>query len=290
MNYKDRQGNVYEIDTSQDKLLRLVYGSVTGRAVLRAMSGPWLSNMVGRLLSTYPSTILIDSFIKKNNINMKEFVPCRYKSYNDFFTRKLRPGKRPAAPDPESLISPADGRVSAYPISMKSVFKIKHSNYTVGSLLHDEQLALSFNGGYCIVIRLCVDDYHRYCYVDDAVKGVNHHIDGFLNTVNPMALEHIKIYQENSREYTILNTAHFGQIIQMEVGALMVGRIHNHHQRRSVVKGQEKGYFEFGGSSIVLLVKRDNVIVAEDIIENTMQGFETYVKMGEEIGRSAFTI
>lgn len=170
------------------------------------------------------------------------------------------------------------------PITEKCRLTLKHTDYTVASLLKNKQLAEQFAGGYALVFRLTVDDYHRYSYVADGTKGKNVFIPGVLHTVNPIANDYYPIYKENSREYTILHTKAFGDMIQMEVGALLVGKIVNHHGASEIFRGQEKGYFQFGGSTVVLLVKADAVEIDEDILENSAAGIETVVKLGEKIG------
>ena len=154
----------------------------------------------------------------------------------------------------------------------------------MASLLKNKQLAREFEGGYAMIFRLTVDDYHRYCYVADGSKSENIRIPGVLHTVNPIASDYFPIYKENAREYTILKTPVFGTMVQMEVGALLVGKIVNHHGKSTARRGQEKGYFQFGGSTVVLLVKKDTVQVDADILENSRAGIETVVKMGEKIG------
>ncbi len=289
MDYKDRSGKLTRQDTTQDKFLDFIYSNVPGRALMRFLSMPWISRVVGRLLSTWPSTFLIDSFVKKNHIRMSDYERRRYRSYNEFFTRKIRPKKRPIDRTPGHLIAPCDGKVTVYPIDLRTRIKIKHSTYTIGSLLQNDELAAKYTGGYCVVLRLTVDNYHRYCYVDDAAKGRNHFIQGVLHTVNPAVLEHIKIYKENSRSYCVLDTKNFGPVIQMEVGALMVGKINNYHREAIVRRGQEKGRFEFGGSTVVLLLQRDQVVIDEDILRNSSEDIETLVSMGESIGKAMFS-
>jgi phosphatidylserine decarboxylase len=120
--------------------------------------------------------------------------------------------------------------------------------------------------------------------VADGEKEENVPIPGVLHTVNPIANDYYPIYKENSREYSLLHTAVFGDIVMMEVGALLVGKIVNHHGKAKVVRGQEKGYFQFGGSTVVLLLKKGSVSVDPDILENSRQGIETVVKIGEKIG------
>lgn len=288
MNYKDREGNVIHGTTKQDESLAFLYSNPCTRILLRLISGPTISKTVSRFLDTWPSSFLIDSFVKKNKIKMGDYERRKYCSYNDFFTRKIKSSKRIIDHEPSNLIAPCDGKVTAYPINLNSKFKIKNSVYTVESMLRNAKLAKEYMGGTCVILRLTVDNYHRYCYVDDAFKERNNYIPGRLYTVNPVILDYVNIYKENSRSYCILNTKNFGKVIQMEVGALMVGKINNYHRQAVVKRGQEKGKFEFGGSTVVLLLKRDVAAVDDDILRNTKDGYETIVKMGERIGTALF--
>lgn len=286
MHCKDREGKIVYKDNGQDNFLKKLYGSELGRTALSLMVKPAVSKAVGWLLDTKLSTVLIKPFVKSNNIDMSDYVNKEYSSYNDFFVRNLKPNKRFINYDKNVLISPSDGRVSVYDIDDDSVFKIKDSYYTVESLTRSKRAHEYYKGGKCVIIRLCVDNYHRYCYIDDGYKSKNKFIQGVLHTVNPIACEHYDIYKENSRECSILYTNNFGKVMQIEVGALMVGRIINYDQVSCIKKGDEKGRFEFGGSTIVLLFEKDSVEIDKDLIKNTDEGFETAVKMGERIGLS----
>jgi phosphatidylserine decarboxylase len=141
-----------------------------------------------------------------------------------------------------------------------------------------------YAGGTMLVFRLTVDDYHHYCYVDDGIKTPNHHINGVFHTVNPIANDYYPIYKENTREYSLLKSKHFGDVLMMEVGALMVGKIVNYHNNADVKRGQEKGRFEFGGSTVVLCLQKGQAEIDNDIIANSAKGLETRVKLGEKIG------
>ena len=164
---------------------------------------------------------------------------------------------------------------------------LKLTDYTVESLLRDEKLAAVYEGGQVLIFRLAVDDYHRYCYMADGEKEENVRIQGVFHTVNPIANDYFPIYKENTREYTVLHTKEFGDMVVMEVGALMVGKIVNHHGKAQVQRGQEKGYFQFGGSTIVVLLKKGAAILDPDILENSAEGIETVVRFGEKIGVAA---
>jgi len=268
----------------QDKFLARLYGSAAGRMLLKPLVSPVISRAAGWFLSTRLSKIFIKPFIKSNHIDMSQFEEGPFRSYNEFFSRKIRPGARPMCMEPDALIAPCDSKLTALPITGASVFTLKHTPYTVESLLRSPELAGKYQGGCALIFRLTVDDYHRYCYISDGRKEDNVRIPGVLHTVNPIANDYFPIYKENAREYSLLHTESFGDVLTMEVGALLVGRIVNHHQAASVRRGQEKGYFQFGGSTVILLLEKDAAVIDPDILANTREGLETVVRMGERIG------
>ncbi len=284
MKQKIRNGELIERADGQDRLLGLLYGNPFGRMLLKPLTAPFISKVAGAFLSTKLSCVLIKPFIRSNNIDMTQFEQGPFASYNEFFARKIRPGARVVDMQPDHLISPADSKLTVLTIGEDTRFTLKHTEYSVASLLKNDDLAEAYRGGYAMIFRLTVDDYHRYCYMDDAEKEEQVAIPGALHTVNPIANDYFPIYKENAREYTVLHTRSFGDVVMMEVGALMVGKIVNHHGKASVTRGQEKGYFQFGGSTVVLLVKAGQAKVDDDILENSAQGIETVVRMGEKIG------
>lgn len=223
-------------------------------------------------------------FVRRHGIDLGQFEPQVYRSYNEFFSRRIRPEARPLDPDPSHFISPCDSKLTALPITPDCRFTLKHTVYTVSSLLRDEALAQRYCGGAALIFRLTVDDYHRYCYVAQGEKSENIRIPGVFHTVNPIANDVYPIYKENTREYSVLRSPEFGDILMAEVGALLVGKIVNHHGAAQVRRGQEKGYFQFGGSTIVLLVPEGKLRLDQDILENSRRGIETVVRYGEKIG------
>lgn len=286
MRQMDRSGKVVESTGNQGRLLGLLYGSAFGRAVLRVLISPVVSKAAGCFLSSRLSVGLIRPFVRKNGIDLTQFEPARYRSYNEFFSRKIRAGLRPIDREPLHLIAPCDSKLTVLPITSESRFLLKNTLYTLPDLLKNKTLAASYAGGYAMIFRLTVDDYHRYCYVDDGEKEGNVRIPGVLHTVNPIANDVYPIYKENAREYSVLHSRHFGRVLMMEVGALLVGKIVNHHGAAPVCRGQEKGYFEFGGSTVVLLLEKDKAVIDGDLLENSRQNIETVVRMGEKIGRA----
>lgn len=265
--------------------LDFLYRTVPGRIILKLLASRAVSKICGLFLDSRYSAFLIDGFAKKNNIDLSDYQLDGITTFNEFFRRKIKEGKRQFNQDTRNLCAPCDGLLSVWNIDENggTVIPVKQSHYTTASLLQDKKLASEYNGGLCLVFRLCVDNYHRYCYAESGTKSENIFIPGKLHTVRPVALENLPVFTENCREYTVIETSSFGKLIQMEVGAMLVGRIVNLEKSGKIVRGTEKGFFEYGGSTIILLVKKETVIIRSDITENSRNGTETPVKMGEVI-------
>lgn len=283
---KDRNGEIVVTNEKQNILLKKLYGTVCGRVILKSLTAPAVSKAAGAFMDSRLSVPLIKRFIKSSGIDTSQYVMKKFRSYNEFFTRRVKRGMRPIDRMPSHFISPCDSKLTVYKIGKSSVFRIKGSRYRVSDLIQNDFLAKRYEGGYCMIFRLEVDDYHRYCYIDSGTKTENTFINGELHTVNPIALEHYNIYKRNCREYTVLHTENFGDVVQVEVGAMMVGRIVNRHGAAEVVRGEEKGKFEFGGSTIVLLVQEDMIRIDDDILRNSAENIETVVKYGEKVASS----
>lgn len=283
--YKVKNNQTGEIkEIKEAKTTLFLYGNVFGRCIAKGLATKFSSNLVGFCLNSKLSKGVIKKFIRNNQINMTDYTEANYESFNDFFIRKINADKRPIDLSKKAFISPSDAKLIVYKINQKHLFKIKNSYYSVKDLINDD-LAKEYDGGYALIFRLCVDDYHRYCYLDSGAKEVNHFIKGELHPVRPVVLNHYNIYKRNTREWTLLHTDNFGDIVQVEVGAMNVGKIVNHHQECHFKKGEEKGYFMFGGSTIVLLVKNNIVKINPAILKNSKENIETIVKYGETIGQ-----
>ena len=215
---------------------------------------------------------------------MDDFEKTKYKNFDKFFIRNIKPDKRPLDSDSNLFLSPCDSKLSVYRIDSNTNINVKNSNYTISELLKDNDLAKEYSGGYCLVFRLCVDDYHHYHFIDDGVVLNHKKIKGVLNTVRPVALKSKKVFSENNREWTLLATKHFDNIIFMEVGAIGVGKIVNLNVKE-FKRGDEKGYFRFGGSTVILLVKKDILELDQDILEEANKDNEIQIKLFEPIGR-----
>ena len=264
--------------------MRFLYYNPFGRLFLRLLTWRPLSRIAGKYLDSKLSRRKIKKYIKKHDIDMSNFIQEDYASFNAFFTRRIKPELRPFDRSPASFVAPCDGKLTLYEIDDETKFEVKGFEYTVETLLKNRELASRYRGGFCFIFRLAVEDYHRYFYLDDGIKGENVFIKGRLHTVQPAALEKKRVFTENCREYTVLETEHFGAVTQVEVGAMMVGRIVNLHGEHSFKRGEEKGRFEFGGSTIIVLVEKGKVVPDAELGENTAEGKETIVKCGERIG------
>lgn len=267
------------------KTLSFLYDSRIGRILLKPLvSSSLVSNIVGSFMDSRISKIIIPSFIKNNNININDYEDKNYKSFNDFFIRKIKSDKREIIIDDNSFISPCDSKLTCYSIDENLLFEVKRSIYSVDSIIKDKKTSSKYKNGYALVFRLSPDDYHRYCFIDDGKIINNYKISGFFHTVNPIVYDKHMVFKENSRECTLIKTKNFGNVMYIEVGALLVGKIKNIKIFATVSKGEEKGYFMYGGSTIVLLVESNKVKIDNEILKNSKKGIETIVRYGEKIG------
>lgn len=269
------------------RVVRWLYQTVPGRMVLRVLVHPRLSRVAGKFLDSRFSKFLIPVFIKNCGIDLSDYKTSGWNCFNDCFTRQLKPGRRPFSEKPQDFCAPCDGYLSIYPIHKGMVMPIKQSAYSVSSLLGGSPLARRYEGGTALVFRLCVHHYHRYAYLDRGSKGPNVFIPGELHTVRPIALESLPVFARNSREYTRMDTENFGPVTQVEVGAMLVGKIRNHQQEGRFCRGQEKGMFLYGGSTVVLLLEKDRVELDPQLSQSGKNCAEIPVRMGQVLGHAA---
>lgn len=244
---------------------------------------PFVSKLYGFFQKRKKSTIKIDKFIRDYNIDMSGFKGG-YQSFNDFFIRKRTTDSFDKNPD--FLISPVQGCVLSRTIEDGAIYSVKGKTYTLLDFLRDKDLANEYEGGIFLIFRLRVYDYHRFCFVDDGQVISNKHIRGFLDSVNIKATGKFTL-SSNCRTVSRLKTANFGDVIVCEVGAMLVGQIVQTHNAACFLRGDEKGYFEFGGSTVVMLLKKGTVQIDEDIVRNSLLGIETKVDFGERVGIKA---
>lgn len=228
-------------------------------------------------------------FIAKYRIDATEFArPAdEFRSFNDFFIRKLKKEARPIDSDPKRAILPADGRYLVFPkISRSDSFKIKGQHFSLSKLLRNETLASRYEGGVMVIARLCPVDYHRFHFPVEGIPCPSKKIRGPLFSVNPIALKKkISYLRQNKRQITEIESDYFGKVLFIEVGATYVGTIkQTYAPHKFYCKGDEKGYFEFGGSCLILLFMPGKLVLDHDLISASSQGIEVLGRMGQSLG------
>ena len=280
MIYDRKTGETAEEKVYEDRAMDFLYHTIPGGAVVLLLRLPVVSGMYGFLQRNRRSIAKINNLIDTYGINRDDYE-SGYTCFNDFIIRKRLWTDFDAAPN--HLIAPADSCVLAYTIHKGQIMSIKGKAYTLSRFLRDKGLADEYEGGTFLVFRLRVYDYHRFCFVDDGAVISRKRIGGFLDSVNRSATGRFTL-ATNRREISLLRTVNFGDIVYAEVGALLVGRIVQTYRGADFSKGDEKGYFEFGGSTLVLLLKKDIVKIDDDIAEYSGKEIETKVSSGERIG------
>lgn len=274
----------FEEEQYKQYLLEFLYNNVLGRIILKCITRPMFSKIVGKYNDSFLSKRKIKKFVQINSIDMSKYEDKEFRSFNDFFTRKKK--KIIFSDDKNILCSPADSKLMVYKITDDLKIKIKHSIYSLSELLKcDENILENYKNGNCFVFRLAVDDYHRYHYIDNGKMIKSYYIKGKLHTVRSIS-EKYNVYVENCRVCSLISTENFGEIYEVEVGAILVGKIIN-HKVDDFKKGQEKGYFEYGGST-VLLITKNNIKIDDDILNNSEKDIETKVSVGDKIGKLYF--
>ena len=289
--YYNRKENKYEIEkVAGEKYLNWSYSSPAGIGLVELfLKKKLFSKLYGYYCDTKLSSRKIVDFIKDFHIDMSTYDKPfdQYSSFNDFFIRTLKPNSRVIPSDNNILISPCDGKISAYEnIVLDGLIQIKGFTYSLKELMQNNEIYNLYKEGTCLIFRLCPTDYHRFHFIDDGVCGDTTKIKGHYYSVNPVALKNVKkLFCQNKREWSILSSDNFDEVLYMEVGATCVGSIiQNYIPGSKVTKGSEKGYFKFGGSTVILFFKKDAVKIHEDLINQTKLGFETSILMGEKIG------
>ncbi len=289
--FRDRQGNELTEATPGAGFLNFLYGGPFGKLGLWLMvKRKFFSVVFGKYMSSKLSISKVQPFIEQYEMDMSPYIiPEKgWTSFNDFFYRKIKPEYRPIG---EGLVSPADGRVLAFQvISDVQKFFIKGSEFDLKTFLQDEKLAKKYEDGSMVIVRLAPVDYHRYHFPATGKVGSDKVIKGSYYSVSPLALrKNLQIFLENQRAYCIQETEDFGSVLIADVGATLTGSIINTYQPDSLAsKGDEKGYFAFGGSTTVLLLEKGKVTLSADILTNTKAGFETYLKIGETLGNKKY--
>ncbi len=267
-----------------DNFLSKFLVNIFSKGVLFSRIYGWLHNLK---ITKYK----IKPFIKQFKIDISEFLQKveTFKSFNDFFIRKLKPSARPIDLNENTLILPCDGKFLAFSkIDEINEFDIKGKKFNLDNFLQDKNLVEKYKDGAMLVARLAPQDYHRFHFPMDCTPGVSKLINGYLYSVNPVAIrKNINIFSENKRIITFLKTNNCKNVLYVEIGATAVGSVNQTYFPNSPYKkGEEKGYFSLGGSSIVLLFEKNTIKFDEDLVEMTKNKIETQAYMGETFAKS----
>lgn len=295
--YINRQtGQKCEEKVYKEGAIRLLYGKswlpqwMQSWILFPLVKWPFFSAFYGYLQKRRFSAKKIHPFIKNFDVDASEFLDpvSTFRSFNDFFIRRLKPEVRPFPTKDEIAVMPADARYYFYQnIAACEGFIIKGKKFNLEELLQSSALAQEYQQGSMVLARLCPSDYHRFHFPCDCLPGPTEKLAGTLYSVNPLAIKkNIHIFTQNKRTLCKLQTPHFGQVLYIEVGATNVGSIQQTYvPNRGQKRGAEKGYFEFGGSSLILLFPPNTIQFDKDLLAATAQGLEIRCLMGQSMGK-----
>lgn len=275
-----------------DRFLNWSYNTRLGWTVTRGvLSQPFVSSLYGWTQRQRWSRKRIEPFVNQMGIDRTELIqPVEsFGSFSQFFERRIDLSLRPIEADPSICIAPVDGKVLGYQkVTLNTLLQVKRHRFTLESFLKNRAPVRKYDGGSIVICRLCLADYHHVHFPDSGIPRRPVTINGSLYAGGPYALKRcIPFYDENLRVITPFDSDHFGEIIMVEVGAFTVGSIRQCFEAGArVQKGNHKGYFELGGSTVVLLFKPNAIRLDDDLCVNTSRGFETKVRMGESIGKA----
>jgi phosphatidylserine decarboxylase len=290
----DREtGEPFEEKVLGEKWIRWAYqDSKSGLLERILFRSSCVSKLMGKWYDSTFSKGKIGTVIEELAIDVSEFALPKesYRSFNEFFTRKLKPDARPFSTDPEILVSPADGRVLVFPTLDEDTFApVKGHTFGIRRMLPDH--ADRFTNGALAIVRLCPADYHRYHFPCAGNIAEYRNIAGALHSVNPIALASgPDVFGDNKRSYTLIETEQAGTLCYMEIGAFGVGGIVNTRRSGPVEKMDEKGYFKFGGSTVILIFEPGRIRFSEDLVTNSCAGRETLVKVGQPLATTIMPV
>ena len=269
--------------------VRWLYGSSAGSLMSRLLISKPISHVYGILQDSVWSHKKVRPFIQKFSIDMNEYIPedgrderDPYSTFNQFFIRRFKKGARKFNEEPSTMPAFSEARYFGYEsLSDEETIPVKGTYLGDKHLLDNTKWEEVFRDGPCLLARLCPVDYHRFHYPDKGRVLDYYPVRGVLHSVNPLALKKVpEIFCMNEREVTILETENFGRLAYVEVGAICVGKIVQSSDLKEFNRGDEKGYFLFGGSTVIVLGEKGKWKPSEDILKYTKQGIETYLKLG----------
>jgi phosphatidylserine decarboxylase len=289
--YWNRRRNQMETeDVYGGAMVGLLYGNLLGYKLTDSLlSRKFFSRLYGGWQNTSKSARKIASFQRRFGIDPEDWKKENYASFNDFFVRRFRPGKRSFPTEAGVMGACAEARYFAYADTSAAISApVKGLQLDPIEILANTPDRELFRGGPCLLARLCPVDYHRFHFPDSGRATHFHEEHGKLHSVNPAALRRNPgLFLENERHISILQTENFGKLAYVEVGALCVGKIvQSRPFGRPFKRGEEKGYFLFGGSTILLFGQPGKWTPTEDLLRHTKEGFETLVELGSPVAKA----
>lgn len=279
--------------------MRAIYQSKVGLGLMDKGAKEFLqsiSEKQGRKMSSPESAEDIEKFINlfKDQINLSEtkYPLEHFKTFNEFFIRELKPGARPItnAERDDVAVCAADSRLMAFETAEDSMrFWIKGRKFSVQGLLGTELCSNAFSDGSLVIFRLAPQDYHRFHVPVSGTIEKFVEIPGCLYTVNPIAVnsKYCNVFTENKRTVSIISTKEFGKVAFVAIGATMVGSISfTKKEGDHVKKGDEFGYFSFGGSTVICVFEKGTIKIDDDLLDNSSRHLETLVSVGMKLGVS----
>ena len=278
-----------------DAFIKFLYCSVAGQRIGGLVTNKLVSQAYGAFQDLPLSHRKVRPFIDKFDIPINDYEPGSlgssdikdsYKTFNEFFIRKFKLGKRPFVSEPHRMAAFAEARYVGFDATEDNkTYPVKGTFLRAKDLVANDHVSKIFEGGPLLIARLCPVDYHRYHYPDNGKVLDNFRVPGAYDSVNPLALRYKnQIFIKNERHVSILQTENFGRLAYIEVGAIMVGKIvQTHRWNKNFMRGEEKGYFLFGGSTVIVLGEKGAWKPSEDISKNTAKGIETYLHLGQEV-------
>jgi phosphatidylserine decarboxylase len=287
LHYRDRRTDAVLVEqVYAAETLEYLYGDRVGKLLLEhVLTRRSFSRLYGLLKRTRGSRRKIGEFIETLGVDTTEIEkPLEaYGSLDEFFSRRLRPGARPVDGDPDHLLSPCDGRALAWQCLGGRDLTVKNTRTTIPELIGDPAVATGFADPAVLLVRLAAADYHRCHFPAEGTASDARPAGRRLHSVHPIALETGAPSFQNYRMLTRVETDKFGPVLIIEVGALTVGSIVQTFTPGRVTRGQEKSYFRFGGSALLMLAQSNRISFDDDLLRSTADGVESQVRVGTRV-------
>jgi phosphatidylserine decarboxylase len=297
--YSRTDKKIIKEDVYGERWVKWFYSLPERKLLHHWLTAQWFSKLCGFWHNLSLSRRQISSFIKNYSINIHQFLPQNgrseespYANFNQFFIRRFKPGVRRFVESPEQLPAFAEARYLGYALTNDQIsYPVKGDFLKARDLLSNTQWEKYFEGGPMLIARLCPVDYHRFHFPDDGEILVHYTIPGKLHSVSPMAVSKVPdILITNERQVTIIDSQNFGKLAVIEIGAMGVGKIVQTYMGVWARRGEEKGYFLFGASTVILLGEKGRWQPSADITYHSKQGTETLVLLGDVVAQQTVSM